>query len=191
MHLTRTGFVCLDPEDGTVQIKKRFRAEINASVNAATPLLIGKNQVFLSAAYDVGAALWKIDPAKKTTSEVWARGGVIDAHYATPVPVGDHLFGFHGRQETGQQLRCIDPLTGKVAWSQSLTTGSLIAAGKQLVILTEKGELILAPASKDKFAPTARGQILGATARAIPALSDGRFYARDDKNLVCVDLSDD
>jgi len=191
LHLTRTGFVCLDPEDGSVLIEKRFRATINASVNAATPLLIGDDKVFLTAAYDVGAALWSIDPAKKASTEIWARGDVIDAHYATPVPVDAHIFGFHGRQETGQELRCIDPLTGKVNWSQSLTTGCVIAAGKQLIVLTEKGELILAPADPKKFAPTARGQILGATTRAIPALADAKLYARDGKNLVCVDLSKD
>lgn len=189
LHLTREGFVCIDPEGGNVLITAPFRARINASVNAATPIIIGDNQVFLSACYDVGAALWEIDPATKSKKSIWERGDVLDAHYATPIPVGGKLYGFHGRQESGQELRCIDPSNGKVHWSQSLTTGSLIATSKQLIILTEKGELILAPASPKSFAPTARGQILGATSRAIPALANSHFYARDSKNLVCVDLS--
>lgn len=145
--------------------------------------------VFLSACYDVGAALWEIDPAGGKRRETWARGGVLDAHYATPVLIDGNLYGFHGRQETGQELRCIDPLTGDVRWSEAFATGSVIAAGKQLIILTEKGELVIAPADPKAFKPTARGQILGATTRAIPALADSRLYARDSKRLVCVDLS--
>ena len=188
LHLTRDGFVCIDPGTGKVMIDQRFRARMHASVNAATPLLIGKNKVFLSACYDVGAALWEIDPAAQSWKEIWAKGNVLDAHYATPVPVGGKLYGFHGRQETGQELRCIDPDDGKIHWSKSLATGSVIAAGDQLVILTERGELILAPADPEEFKPSGRGQILGATTRAFPAIADGLLYARDGKNLVCVDL---
>ena len=64
----------------------------------------------------------------------------------------------------------------------------VIATGGGAFIDDETRELILAPASKEGFKPTARGQILGATTRAIPALSTGLLYARDDKRLVCVDL---
>jgi outer membrane protein assembly factor BamB len=189
LHLTRSGFVCLDPSNGNVVLEKPFRAKINASVNAATPILIGADEVFLSACYDLGAALWKIDPAKRTIRPTWARGGVLDAHYATPVPAGGKLYGFHGRQESGQELRCIDPIDGTIHWKSPMRPGSLIATKDQLIILTEKGELILAPTSPDGFKPTGRGQILGATTRAIPALADGHLYARDGKNLVRVDLS--
>ena len=190
LHLTREGFVCLDPSSGKLLIEESFRAKMHASVNAATPLMVGKDRVFLSACYDVGAAVWEIDPAAGSKREIWARGGVLDAHYATPVLVDGKLYGFHGRQETGQELLCIDPLGGKVLWSENFATGSVIAAGNQLIILTEKGELILAPAEPDGFKPSARGQILGATTRAIPALADARLFARDSKKLVCVDLAE-
>jgi outer membrane protein assembly factor BamB len=173
-----------------VLIEEGYRAKMHASVNAATPLMVGKDRVFLSACYDVGAAVWEIDPGAGSKRDLWARGDVLDAHYATPVLVGGKLYGFHGRQETGQELRCIDLLTGKVLWSEAFPTGSVIASGNQLVILTEKGELVLAPADPKVFKPSARGQILGATTRAIPALADSHLYARDSKRLVCVDLSE-
>ena len=50
----------------------------------------------------------------------------------------------------------------------------------------EKGELVLAPASISEFKPSARGQILGAETRAMPALSNGWFFARDKRKLVSV-----
>ena len=58
-----------------------------------------------------------------------------------------------------------------------------------LVVVTEKGELLLGPATPTAFKPTGRGQILGAVTRAFPALAGGRLYARDGKNLVAVDLT--
>jgi outer membrane protein assembly factor BamB len=56
-------------------------------------------------------------------------------------------------------------------------------------VLSEKGELLLAPAAATGFKPTSRGQILGAVTRAFPALANGSLYARDGKSLVAVDLS--
>jgi hypothetical protein len=49
--------------------------------------------------------------------------------------------------------------------------------------------MILAPADEEEFKPSARGQILGAETRAMPALSNGRFFARDKKKLVCIKLN--
>jgi len=117
---------------------------------------------------------------------VWAKAGVMDCHYGTPVWHDGHLYGFHGRQEEGQELRCVGAAEGTVQWSARLPAGSLVTAAGTLVILTEKGELIVAPAAPGGFNPTSRGQILSATARAYPALSDGRLFARDGKSLVAV-----
>ena len=60
--------------------------------------------------------------------------------------------------------------------------------GDRLVILRERGELVIAPASPDAFRPLARAQILSGTVRAYPALSDGFLYARNDNTLICLDL---
>ena len=80
--------------------------------------------------------------------------------------------------------------TGKVKWSsERIPAGSITLANKTLIILTERGEMILAPANQIEFKPSARGQILGAETRAMPALSNGRFFARDKKKLVSIKLN--
>ena len=56
------------------------------------------------------------------------------------------------------------------------------------MILTEKGELVMAAATPDAFKPTARAQILKSTCRAYPALAGGLLDARDQDTMVCVDL---
>ena len=79
--------------------------------------------------------------------------------------------------------------TGKVRWQQdSFGAAVLTLAGDRLVILTEKGELIRAPASPESFKTAFHAQILSSQARAHPALADGLFYARSKDKLVCVDL---
>jgi outer membrane protein assembly factor BamB len=99
------------------------------------------------------------------------------------------LYGFDGRQEQGCELRCVDLKTGKVRWSErGLKAGTVTVVNDQLLVLTERGELIRARATPDRFQPTDRAQILPFVVRAYPALSDGLFYARSKNKLVCVDL---
>ena len=66
--------------------------------------------------------------------------------------------------------------------------GTLLLAGDKLVILTEKGDLVVAPATPDGFKPSARAKVLKTTCRAHAALAGGLFYARDQDTLVCLDV---
>jgi hypothetical protein len=57
-----------------------------------------------------------------------------------------------------------------------------------LLILTEGGELIRAPATPDGFQPSARVQIMPDGVRAYPALANGFLYARSKDRLFCMNL---
>ncbi|MDB5171464.1 MAG: alcohol dehydrogenase, partial [Phycisphaerales bacterium] len=121
--------------------------------------------------------------------KVWSGDDAMSNHYATCVYADGFLYGFDGRQESGPNLRCVELKTGKVRWSEDhFGAGNLLLAGGRLLVLTEKGELIGAPASPDGFKPTGRAQILGFGTRAYPALADGLLFARDKGKLVCIDL---
>ena len=52
-------------EQRTINIRKENRSEMNASVNAASPVVIDNDKVFLSACYGVGSSLWKIDTKER------------------------------------------------------------------------------------------------------------------------------
>ena len=173
---------------GKAAWNEHFRAKMAASVNAASPVAVDKTHVFTSACYDTGAALWEIGADDKLTA-VWRNHDQLDCHYSTPVLVDGNLYGFHGRQESGQQLRCVSAKDGTVKWSQALAPGHIIENNGRLLILTEDGELILTTATPDKAPPlTVRSEILRGGHRAPPALADGFFYARDKSRLVCIDL---
>jgi outer membrane protein assembly factor BamB len=186
IFLTRSGLEGLDPATGAVKFQRAWRARANASVNAATPIVVD-DMIFVSAEYGPGAAVLKLEGSKLT--ELWSSNDVLSNHYATSVYSGGVLYGFHGRQEFGPSLRAVDFKTGEVKWSQEkFGAGTVTLAGDQLIVMREDGELILAPATPSAFKPTARARVLPATVRAYPAVDAGRLYVRNDDTLVCLDL---
>lgn len=187
LFFARSGLVAVDPQNGTVAFQYPWRARMSASVNAATPLIIG-DLVFLSASYNTGAILLKISNDKP--EKIWSGDDVLSNHYSTSVYHEGYLYGFDGRQEYGQTLTCVELKTGRSVWREErFGAGTVTLAGKNLLILRENGELVLAPASPDKFRPLSRAQILGSQVRAYPALTNARLFARDKTKLICVDLA--
>jgi len=186
VFLTRAGLVGLDPANGQVRFQRPWRARQAASVNAATPIIVG-NTIFVSAEYGPGAGALQFDGTKLV--DLWASDDVLSNHYATSVFHEGTLYGFHGRQEFGQIFRAVDLQSGKVLWSTPrFGAGSVTLAGSRLVILRESGELLIAAASPKSFQQIASAQLLPATVRAYPALSDGILYLRNDDTLIAVDL---
>jgi len=186
VFFTREGLVILEPADGAVVDQHRWRSRSRASVNAAMPV-VADDIVFLTASYGTGAIC--LERAGGSFKELWSGEESIAAHYATPVHKDGVLYGFHGRQEFGQEFRAVELRTGKVLWTQpGFGAGTVLLAGNQLVILRENGELILAEASPKAYRESARATVLSAQTRPYAALADGRLYARDISRLVCLDL---
>jgi outer membrane protein assembly factor BamB len=188
---TRAGLVALNPVDGAVQFQFPWRARANESVNAAAPVVVG-DTVFVSACYGTGAALLRVrDHAADT---VWSGDESLSCHYATSVQRDGFLYGIDGRADPGfspsPSLRCIELKSGKVRWrDDSVGAATAMLAAGDLLILTEQGELVRAPATPDGFKPLARAQVFPNGMRAYPALANGFFYARSKNRLFCLDLS--
>ena len=186
LFLTRDGLVGLDPATGAVRLQQRWRARVAASVNAATPLVID-DLIFVSASYNTGATVLRVKDG--TLTPLWSSDDVLSNHYATSVYYDGNLYGFHGRQEYTPSLRSVDLKTGKVHWSiDEFGSGTVTLAGDRLLVVHEKGDLILAAATPQAFRPLARKQILPGIVRACPALADSVLYVRNDTTLVALDL---
>ncbi len=173
--------------DGSIAANARLRSSMDASVNAATPIACGQDRWLLSAGYGVGAHVFIRKPTALETG--WSRDRLLDCHYATPVFLAGHVFGFHGRQETGMNLRCISA-EGELAWesSERLPGGTLLAVGNKLLLLTEDGELRVLRADPGRYDLLASWQILRAGHRSHAAFADGLFFARDSERLVACRL---
>ena len=184
VFFTRTGLVVLDTATGKVRGQMRWRARSNTTVNAATPIVMG-DQVFLTSSYEVGAAL--VDLTKLPFKPIWSGDESLSAHYATPVLKDGFLYGFHGRQEMGPELRCIEMKSGKVKWSEArFGAGTVLLAGAKLVVMREKGDLLIAEASPKGYKKLHEFKILDGTVRAAPAFANGTLFVRSERKLVAV-----
>ena len=182
----REGLAALDPASGKVYFEYPWKPPIHASVNAATPLIIG-DLIFISTSYGRGATVLQFHEGGP--KPLWAEDDVLSNHYATSVYHDGFLFGFDGRQEQGPRLRCVELKTGKVRWTESgLGAGTVTLVNGNLLILTERGMLLSAPATPAGFKATARAQAFPFDIRAYPALTDGYFFARSKNELTCIDL---
>jgi outer membrane protein assembly factor BamB len=186
LFLTRSGFVDVDPASGRLRYQLPWRARMHASVNAATPIVVD-DFVFVSASYGTGAILLQISPTG--LKKIWASDDALTNHYSTSVYKDGFLYGFHGRQEEGQSLRCIEFKTGKVRWNvDGFGAGTVTLVGDKLLIMREGGELMLAAAVPSALRPISTAKILQPVVRAYPAIANGQLYVRNEKMLVCLNL---
>ena len=190
LFLTRNGFVAVDPVGGGIRYQYPWHSRNRTSVNAATPLVVD-DAIFLSACYGTGAVLLRLHGPD--VEKLWSGDELLSNHYATSIAYNGFLYGIHGRADPGYsprpKLRCVDLKAKSVRWeTDSVGAATITRAGSQLLILTEKGELIAVNASPDGFQPKARAQVFSGQVRAFPAVADGLFYARDNEQLVCLDL---
>ncbi|MDG0965582.1 MAG: PQQ-binding-like beta-propeller repeat protein [Opitutales bacterium] len=187
----REGFLVVELESGKEIFFDSFRSSINASVNAASPLVVG-NEVFLTSCYGVGAGLWGGYSRYNRPvffKKIWSEKGLLDCHYSTPVAHNGYLFGFHGRQERGPTLRCISLKKRSLKWEvSSLGCGNLIKVANRILTLTDRGELIVFSCDPTQFKILHRQQILGTGGRSHFAIAGGVLVARDQRRLICLDL---
>ncbi len=175
-----SGLAGLDPETGKPQWQ--FRWSTSHDVNAADPIFTG-DSVFVSTGYNVGCALVKLTGG--APRPVWQNKNMRN-HFNSSVLVNGTLFG----NDDGR-LRALDLANGQERWSgTTLGKGGLIAADGKLILLTERGELVIAEAKPDRYAELARARVVSTgDCWTQPALANGRIYCRSHSGeLVCVDV---
>ena len=184
----RNHLTTLNPGTGKVFGHEYLRPDMEASVSAGTPILTDHGW-FLSAEYGVGSSLWDIGP-DGSLKMTWSSADGVNSHYATPVYHHGHIYGFDGRQESGQTLRCWNTSTHEVKWnSPRVKGGTVLLVKDKLIVVTESGELWIVPASPAKFDQLTTVQIMRSGHRGHTAYSDGVLFARDAEKLVGVSLA--
>lgn len=178
---TRAGLAAVDPASGKVRFQFPWRSRSNASVNAAVPI-VADGSVFLSASYNTGAVLLKI--ANNQPKVQWSSDEALSNHYASSVYKDGYVYGFHGRQEMGQSLRCIELKSGKVMWSEDgFGAGTVTLAGDRLLVIRENGEGVIAPATPSGYRAESKAQLLPGVVRSYPAIADGHLFVRNEQTL--------
>jgi len=182
LFLTPRALTAVSPTDGEALWSHPW-AE---GINIATPLFVPDDLVFVSASYDKGSAVVRMTQGDTVgVEEVWA-SRVMRNHFNSSVVLDGYLYGFDNAN-----LKCVEAATGHEMWSyrRKLGKGSLIRAGDRLIILSEKGKLVLAEATPEDYEQVAKDQVLRGRCWTPPTLAHGRLYVRNQEELVCLDLT--
>ena len=155
--------------------------ETGWDTNNPDPILY-KEFIFISS-FSHGCALLRL-----SNGEAVYENKSLYNHLSPGIVRGDYLYSFSGEAHRETDFRCIHLPSGDVKWKSSDPGfGSLIAAGNNLVVLSEKGELLVGDASPAGFHPTVRAQVIGGLCWTPPALAEGRIYVRNAAgDLICL-----
>lgn len=181
------GLVVLEAGNGKTVATAEWKTSFDTT--STTPIVQG-NRIFISTGYDRGCALFEL--AGNELRKLYENRRMAN-HMNNSVLLDGHLYGFDGTAHRGRptEFVCLELATGQEKWrvppSETLGCGSVMAAGGTLLILSERGELVSAPATPTGFKASARASVLGGRCWTVPVLAHGRIYCRNSRgDLVCV-----
>jgi outer membrane protein assembly factor BamB len=197
----------LDPLTGTVYWSVPFKSRSGLTV--ASPRKFG-DWLFFTSFYN-GALMLKLDKAKPAAETAWRTEKAsekdtthLNAIMCTPFLEGGYVYGVCSYG----QLRCLKIDTGERVWEtfQATTGGEpvrwanafLVKNADRFFLFNEKGDLIMAKLSPRGYEEISRAHVLEPTNKdcgrpvvwSHPAFANRCVYARNDKEIVCVDLAE-
>lgn len=201
-------FAALHPDSGAVAWKHAFK-RAKGVINVADPVVdTATGRIFLSSFYD-GSYLYQLSPDSLDSELVWSRRGRSEIHtdalhsiIMTSVIRGDHVYGI----DSYGAMRCLDLRTGDRVWEDwtlmekgRWATAFFVQNGEDTWITTEKGEIAIGRLTPDGFELRSRAKLIepttflprrsGTIVWSQPAYAHRHIFARNDKEIICVDLS--
>jgi outer membrane protein assembly factor BamB len=182
IFFTGTSVLAVSPRDGKLLWRVPWRTDWD--INAATPLFVPPDKVFVSSGYGVGAAVYRIRAAdgKVRAEEVWKSRGMKN-QFSSSVLHNGVIYGFDDAT-----FKAVDAATGKERWKQrGFGHGSLILADGHLIVLSERGcNLALVEATPEEYREKGRDEVLSGKCWTAPTLANGRLYLRNEEELVAL-----
>ncbi len=176
--LMADSLMIVDRVSGQLLAKQPLKT--NAKRHAASPVVIGNTVVVNSHTFGTIAFEASGDAAAFKFIEKW-RNTDAKVNLATYVSYGGSLFN----QGAQHDFICLDAATGKQRWSLpnfGKEYSSSILAGKNLIVLTDLGELVWFAATTDLPGSVQRRQLTGKT-WSHPAVSGKWLVVRDPREL--------
>lgn len=184
VFFTATSLVAVAPADGKLLWRVPWRTDWD--VNAATPIFVAPDLLYVSSGYETGAGLYRIKAqgGKASVQEVWKNKGMKN-RFSSSVVAGGVVYGFHEKT-----FKAIDLATGNERWKESgLGHGSLILADSHLIVLSESGTLVLAEATPVGYMPKAKADVLSGRCWTMPTLANGVLYVRNQEQILALNVS--
>ena len=175
----------LRPDDGALLWE--YPWNVAMVPNMAQPLVVGDARLFLSASYGKGAALIEIarpDGRAFTVTTVWETNRMKNK-FSGSVLIDGYIYGLDE-----SILACLDAATGELMWKGGrYGYGQLLAAGDHLVVLTERGDLVLVRATPEGHEELAGFRAIDGKTWNVPAMAGGRILVRNARQMAAFDLS--
>jgi outer membrane protein assembly factor BamB len=165
----------------------RFPWATQLGVNAAQPVVLADDRVFISSGYNSGCALLHVGAsgATENVALLW-KNQALCARSASPTAYQGFLYGL----DEGI-LTCLDAQSGKRKWKGGrYGHGQLLLSSGLLLVLTDSGELVLVKAAPEGHEELGRFPVLDGKTWNPPALAGGRVYVRNDREMACYDLAE-
>jgi len=174
----KRGYVCVDSFDGKEVWNERWMTR--QGVNAANPI-ISDDLIFISTGYGKGAILlqWA---GNEAPVPLWKSRDMKTKMNACLL-IDGYLYGIDGDEgQDGTGLKCLELKTGETKWSETSTGhGAICAADGKLFVLTDGGELQIAPVLPESYQPTLKQKVLDERVWTVPVIANGRLYCRGEK----------
>ncbi len=188
ISFTAEALIGLDPANG--KLLWREPAVTRLGRNVTTPNVW--HDLVVVASHQLGLVATRVEKKDGglVASEGWVNKKML-INFSTPVVVGDHLYGLG----PAKNLVCINLASGELVWEKTgfmQTDGgraeaAFLVMGKNVLVLSDGGELVLFAADPKEYREVGRTQACGKT-WCNPAYVGGRLYLRDGRELMCVEL---
>jgi outer membrane protein assembly factor BamB len=173
----------LVPEDGRLLWEYPWPTDMG--INAAQPLLLGNDRVFLSAGYGHGAAVFEITKSGEqlTTKTVWQNMRMKNK-FTSSLLLGGYIYGLDEAI-----LACLDAATGDLKWKGGrYGYGQVMLAGDHLIVLTESGEVVLVKATPERHIELARFPAIEGKTWNHPVVVNSRLLVRNMQEMAAFDI---
>ena len=138
-----------DLQTGKLLWEHPWTGHTNSTPNVCQAVPIPPNRVFVSKAYGQGAMLLQLDPSAGgtfATQLVWARPRLMKTKFSNVATLSGCVYGL-----SDGVLECVDLASGSSKWKAGrYGHGQLLRVDDLLLVLSEKGEVVLVEATPDR-----------------------------------------
>jgi outer membrane protein assembly factor BamB len=156
------------------------------SVHANTPVY-GNGMILATSGYGRGSTMLRLTNGGRSVQQAWF-SRMLDNRIGGMVKVGNYLFG---SGDNNRYWFCVNWNTGEIMWQErGLAMGVIIANNDMLYIYTDRGDMILARATPERFEITGRFPITLGTDQhwAHPVIYNGMLLVRRGDTLMAFDV---
>lgn len=172
-----------DPGTGEVMWEFPWPTETEVT---SQPLALSENRVFLSSGYGIGSKVIElaVDTTDKWSAELVWESTSLKAKFTNVVVHEGSIYGL----DDGI-LTAIDPQTGERHWKRGrFGHGHVLLVDKLLVVLSEKGEVVLVDPQPDEYVELGRFQAIEGKTWNPPALAGSNLLIRNATEAACYRL---